>query len=251
MKYSEKDLDNLEKDENKITMAALLLMLTNLKSSKKDLEKELIAFYAKYGKNGVVKYSDARKFIIDKERQRRLTYLLSIIELIFSDLFDSIEPQFRKMLVNIIEKETDFFDVSIEVNDLSWGADDSTWETRLNKDIKLWESYTSSDIKRAFLTQKPIDSVLKQIDKRFLTMASVLTRLCLTESTATSSISKKKIFKELDIKKYQFYSREDERTCEYCGALHGKIFPMSAYEVGVTASPIHAHCRCWEVPITD
>ena len=59
------------------------------------------------------------------------------------------------------------------------------------------------------------------------------------------------IFKKLGINRYGFYSRVDERRCEYCGSLHGKTFPITAYEVGVTASPIHPRCRCWEVPITD
>ena len=82
-------------------------------------------------------------------------------------------------------------------------------------------------------------------------MNSILNKLALTESTAVGSIARREIFKELGIKKYQFFTKPDERRCETCGAMHGLIFPISAYEIGVTASPLHPHCRCWEVPITD
>ena len=89
------------------------------------------------------------------------------------------------------------------------------------------------------------------LDKRFKSMESIIKTLGLSESTAVGSIARQRIFRELGITKYQFYTKADERTCETCGAMHGLIFPMSAYEVGVTASPVHPRCRCWEVPLWD
>ena len=132
-----------------------------------------------------------------------------------------------------------------------WGADEAMWLERLEDDVELWYHNVSKDIKQSLLKRDSIDDVLDDLDKRFTSIEKVLKRLALTESTAMGSLARRKIFKELGIKKYRFYAREDERTCEHCGALHGLVFPMTAYEVGVTASPIHAHCRCWEIPIVD
>jgi SPP1 gp7 family putative phage head morphogenesis protein len=107
------------------------------------------------------------------------------------------------------------------------------------------------DIKQSFLKRKSIDDVLLKLDKRFTSMEYVLTTLGLSESTAVGSMARQMIFQQLGISKYQFYTKADERTCETCGSMHGLIFPISAYEVGVTASPLHPRCRCWEVPIVD
>jgi SPP1 gp7 family putative phage head morphogenesis protein len=117
--------------------------------------------------------------------------------------------------------------------------------------VDLWKAYLGTDLKRSMLRRDSIDEVIEQLNKRFMSFERILKRLGLTESTAVGSLARKEIFKELGIKKYRFYAREDERTCEHCGSLHGLTFPMTAYEVGVTASPIHAHCRCWEVPIVE
>ena len=96
-----------------------------------------------------------------------------------------------------------------------------------------------------------VTAVLNLLDKRFDSIESIIQTLGLTESTAVGSLARRKIFAELGIAKYRFYTRPDERRCETCGSMHGLIFPISAYEVGVTASPIHPRCRCWEVPIMD
>ena len=40
----------------------------------------------------------------------------------------------------------------------------------------------------------------------------------------------------------------DHDTCELCGALDGKVFKMSEYQVGVTAPPFHPWCRCCTAP---
>ena len=127
--------------------------------------------------------------------------------------------------------------------------DNLTWLDRLADNVTTWNAYVTTDVKRAVLARKNIEEVAELLNKRFLTMENVIKRLALTETTAAGSIARKAAFKELGITKYKYYAREDERTCEQCGSLHGLIFPISAYEVGSTASPLHPSCRCHCVPI--
>jgi len=138
-----------------------------------------------------------------------------------------------------------------DITDEEWGADEATWLERLTDDVALWSVYIATDLKQGFLKGWNIKEMLTQLDKRFGSIEYVLEKLGITESTAVGSMARKKIFRELGITKYQFYTREDERTCEVCGSMHGHEFPMIAYEVGVTASPLHPRCRCWEIPIWD
>lgn len=249
--YDEQELTELEREENSLTEEALLAMFAVLATTHSDLEKELRLFYQKYGKDGVVTYQEARKWVSERNHQKRITWLTVLIGITFSDLFSKLRPYFQTLITDVINKEFNFFGVAIDVPKLNWGADKLNWLDRLADDVNAWEAVILKDIKQSILMQKNIEEVLEIIDKRFLTMENITRRLGVTETTAVGSIARKAAFKELGITKYQYFAREDERTCEQCGALHGLIFPISAYEVGSTAPCLHPLCRCWTVPIRD
>lgn len=252
--YTEEQFDQLEQEERFITDEEIALMLLILGETKSNLEKELRSFYQRYGKDGVVTYNEARKWVSEKDHRKRLTVLLLFVTDEFDKLFSKLTPKFQSMLNSVISKEGEFFDVDLdgyELTDRIWGVDDSNWLERLGDDIAIWSVYLANDIKQSLVKSRDIEQVLDLLDKRFVTIRSALYNLGLTESTAIGSMARRMAFKNLGVEKYQFYTREDERTCETCGSMHGLIFPMSAFEVGVTASPLHPRCRCWEVPIWD
>ena len=252
--YTDEQFEQLEQEERNLTDEAIALMILVLASTKTNLERELRSFYQKYGKDGVISYSDVRKWVSEKDHRRRLSVLLLLVSGEFTSALSNINPQFKSFLTEVISKESGFFDVELDVDDVlskAWGTDDTTWLERLENDVVLWNAYISNDLKRSFLRREHIDKVIERLDKRFDSIESILKKLAYTESTAVGSLARREIFKELGISKYQFYTREDERRCETCGTMHGLTFPMTAYEVGVTASPLHPWCRCWEVPIWD
>lgn len=252
--YTDEQFEALEKEELEITNEAILAMLVLLHATKSSLEKELRNFYSTYGKDGVVTYSEARKWSSGNDHRRRITLLTLYINENFDKLKDGLTPELKAMLEDVIAKESEFFEKEVDSEEVlatPWGVDESTWYDRLVNDVALWCAYILVDIKQHLLKRNHIDDVLVKLDKRFKSMENIITALGLSESTAIGSLSRKQIFKELGIDKYRFYARVDERTCETCGSLHGLVFPISAYEVGVTASPVHPRCRCWEVPITE
>lgn len=183
-----------------------------------------------------------------------MTVLYLAISGIFTATLLKLSPKFENFLKDIVKMEGDFFDIDVdplEVIYKKWGVDGLNWLDRLDDDVDLWARVILNDIKKSFLRKDNLEDVMKQVNKRFDNIERVLDRLGITESTAVGTEARREVFKKLGIKKYRFYTRADERTCEQCGSLHGLIFPISAYEVGVTASPIHPRCRCWEVPIVD
>ena len=250
--YTEEQFEQLEQEELAVTKEALAAMILLLGGVKSNLEKELRSLYQKYGKDGVITYAEARKWISEKDHRRRLTVLLLLVTTEFDGIRDDLEREMKSFLTKVIEMESSFFDVEVDIEKVLaaiWGLDATTWLVRLLSDIDLWDARIRSDIKRLISRGASIEQVVDMLDKRFDSINSVLTTLAISESTAIGSIARKSIFKALGVDKYQFFSKPDERRCETCGALHGVVFPISAYEVGVTASPIHPRCRCWEVPI--
>ena len=252
--WTDEQFEQLEHEERDLTDEAIASMILTLNLTRNDLKKELRSFYQQYGKDGVVTYKDVRKWISEKDHRRRLTVLLLTVHDGFADTYSKMIPQFQTMVQDVIGKESEFFDTELDVDKLlftDWGSDELNWLDRLEEDVELWEFTVSSDLKRSFIRGENIDRVLERMDKRFDSMEKVITKLTLTESTAVGSLARREIFKELGVTKYRYYAMEDERTCETCGELHGKTFPISAYEVGVTASPMHPYCRCFEIPIRE
>lgn len=252
--FTDEQFEQLEQEERTLTEEAIILMILLLQDTKGEIEKELRSFYQKYGRDGVVTWQQARKWVDDKDHRRRITALFMVLSNHFDKLHSKLNPKFDTFLTKIVQKELDFFDVDLDLEDVldtPWGVDEATWFNRLADDVELWNVYVANDLKRSFMRQDNVEDVIEKLNKRFTTMENVLSKLSMTESTAIGSLARRKIFKELGINKYQYYAREDERTCETCGSLHGLIFPVSAYEIGVNASPMHPWCRCWEVPIME
>ena len=251
--YKNEQFEELEKEEYELTIAAILAMFVILADTRSELEKEVRAFYQKYGKDGVVTYKEARKWISEKDHRRRLTALQLWITERFLAMGVALEKQFRSIAEGVLKKEMDFFGIDLDIDQLSlrWGVDELNWLERLADDVNLWEIKINNDLKRSMLTRMSIEDVLELVNKRFESMNSVLKSLGVTESSAIGSIGRHEIFKQLGIKRYQYYTQVDERRCETCGEMHGHIFPISAYEPGVTASPMHPRCRCWEIPLMD
>lgn len=47
---------------------------------------------------------------------------------------------------------------------------------------------------------------------------------------------------------YPQISQALKNTCDKCSELDGQVFPMSAYQPGLTANPFHPWCRCCTAP---
>jgi SPP1 gp7 family putative phage head morphogenesis protein len=249
--YNEQELEELEQEEHSLTEEALVLMFATLYSTKRELIDGLRDFYHQYGQDGVITYAEARKWVSTNDRRKRINVLSLFVAERFSTALDTLVVDFNRMVESVIKKEGEFFGVDIDLGELplKWGYDHLDWYDRLEKDINKWNAQIRADIKRDILQRKHLDEILQDLEDRFESMESVLEALGISETTAVGSLARNQIFKELGIGEYQFYTRVDERRCEICGEMHGKVFPMSAYEVGVTASPMHPRCRCWEVPI--
>lgn len=252
--YTDEELEELEKEEEILSDEATAALLLALGVSKKDLEREIRSFYSKYGKDGVVTFQEARKWVSNKKHLRRYLLLDQVIDSVFDESFEIFSDTLSNLLRDVVLKEAEFFGVALDVDkilDTIWSSDGLSWIERLVAHQDRWRIVLNNELKKGFIKGDSVLDLLKSIDKKYEAMEKILERLCVTETTATSSLAKKEIFKKMGVEKYRFHTVPDERRCEQCGSMDGKIFPMSAYEIGVTASPLHPRCRCTAVPILD
>lgn len=73
----------------------------------------------------------------------------------------------------------------------------------------------------------------------------------MTESAAISAKATKQCYDDLEVEEFEVLETLDAHTCEICGAMDGKHFPKSQYEIGVTVPPFHPRCRGTTVPYFD
>lgn len=251
--YSEEEIQRLAEEEDSLTEEELIFLLAALRTTLRDLENEVRIFYQKYGTDGVVTYAEVRKWVDSNTHVRRLVLLNQTISELFEAGFTGFEKSFTTHLQEIIRTEMDFFGVKLDIDEIlntPWGVDNSTWLKRLLAHKNKWTQVINNDLKVSILKQDSILDVLSQMAKRGESMETILKRLWRTESNAISSIARKKIYETLGIKSYEFI-HVDGCTCEQCSSLHGRRFPVSEYEVGVTANPLHPNCKDVTKPVIE
>lgn len=129
-----------------------------------------------------------------------------------------------------------------------WATDEKNFSTRIwnNKGKlvnELHRELTQSLI-RGDDPQKAINNLAKDLN----TSKTNAGRLVMTETAAISSAAQNDCFKELDVEEFEIVATLDNHTSEICQHMDGQHFPLSQYEVGVTAPPFHVWCRSTTVP---
>lgn len=251
--YREEELKKLVEEEDSQTEEEILLLLATLHTTLSELENELRVFYQKYGKDGVVTYAEARKWVSSNNHLKRLVFLNQGISDIFESGFNSFEKIFKSHLSSIVRKEAKFFGVKLDVDAIlnaPWGADELSALQRLVAYRNKWTQMVNIDLKRSILRQDSIVDVLTGLSKRGNTMDWQFKRLLRSESNAVSSLSRKIIYTELGYERYKFI-HVDKCHCEECSSMDGCEFPVSEYVVGVTANPLHPNCLDTTIPIME
>lgn len=251
--YTEEELEALGIEEDELTEEEVLLLLAAVHSTLSSLEDELRRFYSKYGEDGVVSYSDVKKWVSSKNHIKRSVLLNQIIISAFDVGFKEFQEIFTNHLEGIVLKESQFFGVNLDIDDIlntPWGTDNLTYLQRLSNHYDKWTTILANDAKLSILKQDSILDVVQQALKRGESIKTTLKRLLRTEANAVSSLSRKQVYKTISVKKYKFI-HNDGCNCKTCTDMDGQIFPLSEYEVGVTANPLHPNCRDYTIPVFD
>jgi SPP1 gp7 family putative phage head morphogenesis protein len=165
-----------------------------------------------------------------------------------------VKKLFNNSMKKLIKTETDFFGVELDEEKLlktKWGEDNLNWEKRLDNQINQQKNKIKNRLKLGFIRQDYITDINDDLLDEFKKFNKQLWSLYETEINATTSLARLEVLSKLGYKKYQYYARFDERTCGSCGHMHGTKFPISQFQIGVTAPPMHPHCRCWVTNIRD
>ena len=121
---------------------------------------------------------------------------------------------------------------------------DSIWENKEKLKYSLERTLTQGII-RGSAPRKIAEAIAKETGRELYAAK----RLVLTESAEMAERASEEGYRELGVKEIEIVVALDERTCEVCGEMDGKHFPLDKAE-GLTP-PFHPNCRCTTVPYFD
>lgn len=124
-----------------------------------------------------------------------------------------------------------------------WAVDGKNFSDR------LWENKTKlinnvhNSLTRMCITGESQDRAINEIAGQMKVSKAQAGRVVMTESAAFANQAREDAMKELDVEQFEVVETLDSHTCELCGSMDGKHFPMSEYQIGVTVPPFHPNCR--------
>ena len=124
-----------------------------------------------------------------------------------------------------------------------WAVDGKNFSDR------LWENKTKlinnlhNSLSRMCITGEAPDRAIAEISKQMKVSRIQAGRVVMTESAAVANKARQDCMKELDVEQFEVVETLDSHTCEFCGSMDSKHFPMSEFQIGVTAPPFHPNCR--------
>lgn len=129
-----------------------------------------------------------------------------------------------------------------------WTTDSCTFTARCWTDKNKLVQTVNQELTRMITTGAAPDKAIETIAKQMGVSGKNAARVVMTESAYFATAAQKDCYNELDVEKYQVVGALSMSTCEYCGSLDGKVFPMSDFRTGETAPPFHPRCRCTTAP---
>lgn len=214
-------------------------------------ENEINQKWMKQLENASAKYHISRLGAMKIQAQQHVELLFTEYEGgIAGFLKSSLERQYYHTAYEVakgtgigtrLEKlDTDKIDILIK---RPWAQDgtgfsDRIWENK-EKLVQNLHTELSQCIIRGASPQQAIDNLAKTMNAS----KGAAGNLIMTESASISSISQRKCFVDLGVKEFEVVETLDTGTCGICQDMDGEHFPMSDFEIGITAPPFHPRCR--------
>ncbi len=217
-----------------------------------DIENELYTLGNKINSGRAVTLSDMHKY-------NRLTNLKKSMEDRLELLTKNVEEFGTTNMVNGGKKVYD--NVIGNIADTSFSTPNQrAMEEMLNKpwngsnfSKRLWKNTqvlanNLNDILTIGLTQgKTLTELAVQLRNRMNKSFNECHRLVRTETMHYLNESAFRAYKDGGCEEVELYAAEDERTCEICGARHGKRYKINKRPI----LPFHPNCRCTYLPVIN
>lgn len=127
----------------------------------------------------------------------------------------------------------------------SWAVDGVPLYDRFNANKAKLSASVKSALLKGFRNEMSVNEVVAEVSKMMGIGSAAAKRLVLTENTHFNNYSTMLALKKAGYTHYQYVCRMMPTSCEDCVSLHLSVFPLDAYEEGITAPSLHPNCVCY------
>lgn len=128
-----------------------------------------------------------------------------------------------------------------------WCADGKSWSQRIWENTKALQQTLNDELVNCVVTGKPSGYLKKMLMERFSVSYNRADALVRTELAHIQTQAAQQRYKDYGIQEVEILVDPDERTCDVCGKLHGKKYPVGAK----LPIPAHPRCRCCAIPVVQ
>lgn len=128
-----------------------------------------------------------------------------------------------------------------------WTADGKNWSSRIWTNTTLLQQTLEEGLIECVAAGKKTSQLKKVLQDRFSVSFNRADTLVRTELAHIQTEAAKQRYSDYGIEQVEIWADPDERTCDICGKLHRKKYPVGAN----VPIPAHPRCRCCIVPVVD
>nr|DAI73246.1 MAG TPA: minor capsid protein [Caudoviricetes sp.] len=132
-----------------------------------------------------------------------------------------------------------------------WAADGKNFSDRVWEHKNKLVAILNQEMTQTVIRGDDYRRATNNIARRMNVSKGAAGRLVMTESAFFATKAQQDCFKELDVEQYEFIATLDSRTSDICRHMDGKVFKVSDMKPGITAPPLHCHCRSCTAPYFD
>ena len=126
-----------------------------------------------------------------------------------------------------------------------WVADGKSWSERIWENTNLLADTLNEELVHCVATGRPATHLKKVLREKFNVSYSRADALVRTELAHVQTEAAKQRYRDYGLDEVEVWADPDERTCDVCGKLHQKKYPVGA----TVPIPAHPRCRCCIVPV--
>lgn len=227
-------------------------LLEMYQDATREINSAIYELGEKLSKNGQIKRSDLYKYNHLKNLQAKMNSILktlggTIEEFASGNMENAFKENYSDILKSLGKKGFDLPNKKLMEELLKKPWFGGNFSERLWGNTEKLAQILNSELRQGLQQGKTTTEVAAKIATLMQSSFNSAHRLVRTETMHYLNQSSLEAYKAGGVQFVQFWAAMDERTCPSCGALHGKIYAIDK----VPVLPLHAHCRCTYLPVTD
>ena len=194
-------------------------------------------------------YQMDKFWVLQAQTRERLNKFGAFQQALLSKVFEVFyQHSYKSISLNGLTAFKTLDDGAVrQVLERVWAADGKSWSQRIWNNTALLQQTLEDGLIETVAAGKKTTQLKKVLQNRFgvsYNRADVLVR---TELAHIQTEAAKQRYIDYGIDQVEIWADPDERTCEVCGKLHRKKYPVGAN----VPIPAHPRCRCCIVPVVN